>query len=62
MFFGFKKKKIDYFEKFTPKFFPPKAKDFVEKLPGTLKKEVKKEEAEVIQKKLAEVGCTVTII
>lgn len=37
------------------------AKEFVEKCPNTVKQGLTKEEAEELQKKLAEIGCTITI-
>lgn len=42
-------------------FYWEKAKDMVEKLPVSLKSDVKKEDAEVIKEKLTACGCTINL-
>jgi len=37
------------------------SKEFVEKCPSIVKKNITKEEAEKLQEKLAKIGCTITI-
>lgn len=37
------------------------SKEFVEKCPSVVKKDIDKEEAEALKEKLSKIGCTITI-